>query len=125
MAHPDAQDLIRRLVAGDPTVGDVVMRQVRTSEEPLVLVVAALSRPAEADLLARALRTASSPRDRQVIAVAAAFLAGETDRVQVLAREHLLDHPDSDLVAWLAASAPDAAEARRLTQSHPQDQEES
>ncbi len=106
MAHPDPRELVRQLIVGDDAAADVVLRLARTSDEPLVLVVAALTRPAETGLLVRALRLASTPRDRQVIAVASAFLAGESDRVQALAREHLLDHPDSVLVAWLAASAP-------------------
>ncbi len=32
---------------------------------------------------------------RQVMAVAQAHLAGETDRVQALARQHLVDHPEA------------------------------
>jgi hypothetical protein len=105
-------------------VADAVLERTGTSDEPLALVVAALTRPADTGLLVRALRLASSPRDRQVIAVASAFLAGETERVQALAREHLLDHPDSVLVAWLAASAPPAPEGRP-TRPRPDRQEES
>ncbi len=103
MAHPHPQDLVRQLIAGDGALAEDVLLRAGTSTEPMVLVVAALARPAEAGLLDHALCRASIPRDRQLIAVAAAFLAGETDRVQALAREHLLDHPDSVLVAWLAA----------------------
>ncbi len=125
MAHPDPQELVRQFIAGDGAVADGLVRRATTSDEPLVLVVAALTRPADADLLVRALRTASNPRDRQVIAIASAFLAGEADRVQALAREHLVDHPDSVLVAWLAASAPPSAEARRPIHPHPEPQEES
>ena len=108
MAHPDPHELVRQLIAGEGAVPDVALQRARTSDQPLDLVVAALTRPAETGLLARALRLASTPRDRQVIAVASAFIAGDGDRVQALAREHLLDHPDSVLVAWLAASVPTA-----------------
>jgi DNA polymerase III delta subunit len=125
MAHFDPTELIRQLLVGDPTDADNLVRRARTSTEPLVLVVAALSRPGEAELLVRALRLASTARDRQVIAIASAFLAGETDRVQALAREHLLDHPDSVLVAWLAASAPPSATAPRPIHPRPRHQEES
>lgn len=125
MAHPDPQELIRQFIVGDRAVADEFLRRARTSTEPLVLVVAALTHPSDAGLLVRALRMASSVRDRQVIAIASAFLAGETDRVQALAREHLLDHPDSVLVAWLAASALPSAEARRPAHPHPAHQEES
>jgi hypothetical protein len=55
-----------------------------------------------AALLMRAAETASTTRDRQVVAIATAFLDGELDRVEVLAREHLVDHPDDVLVAWIA-----------------------
>ena len=44
-------------------------------------------------------------RDRQLVAVAAAHLAGDPDRVDALARDHLVDHPDSILVAWIAGAA--------------------
>ena len=37
------------------------------------------------------------------MAVAAAYLHGHPDRVDVLARDHLVDHPDSVLVARIAA----------------------
>ncbi len=124
MAHPDPHELVRQLIVGNGVVADAVLERTGTSDEPLVLVVAALTRPADTGLLVRALRLASSPRDRQVIAVASAFLAGETERVQALAREHLLDHPDSVLVAWLAASAPPAREGRP-TRPRPDRQEES
>ncbi len=117
--------MARLLIAVDGAGAEGLVRRATTSDEPLVLVVAALTRPADADLLVRALRTASNPRDRQVIAIASAFLAGETDRVQALAREHLVDHPDSVLVAWLAASAPPPAEAARPTRPQSPHQEES
>ncbi|MBU2669074.1 hypothetical protein KOI35_36735 [Actinoplanes bogorensis] len=50
-------------------------------------------------LFARARASAVTSRDRQTVAIASAFLAGDHDRVEVLAREHLLDHPDNQLVA--------------------------
>jgi len=106
MAHADTHRLIRQLITDDRTMADGLIRHAKTSNEPIVLVVAALTHPPEAGLAAQALRIASSTQDRQVIAIACAFLAGETDRVDALAREHLVDYPDSVLVAWLAASAP-------------------
>jgi hypothetical protein len=60
---------------------------------------------AEPDLMARAAEWASSTRDRQLLAIATAHLAGEIDRVDALAREHLVDYPDSVLVSWLASIA--------------------
>lgn len=106
MADHDTHSLLRQLITGDRAGADALVRQARTAGQPLVLVAAALAQPTAGDLLVRALRIASSVRDRQIIAVAQAHLAGETDRVQALAREHLVDHPDSVLVAWLAGSPP-------------------
>jgi hypothetical protein len=124
MTHGDTHQLIRRLITGDRTVDDGLIRRAKTSNEPTVLVVAALTYPNETGLLVRALRSATSTQDRQVIAIASAFLAGELDRVHALAREHLVDHPDSVLVAWLAASAP-GAEARGPIRSQHEHQEKS
>jgi hypothetical protein len=67
--------------------------------DPLLLVETALR------LLARAKASAVTPRDRQTLAIAAAYLAGDLDRVDVLAREHLADHPANDLVVRIAACA--------------------
>jgi hypothetical protein len=39
------------------------------------------------------------------VAIAGAYVAGDTDRVDALAREHLVDHPDDILVAWIAGQA--------------------
>ena len=69
-----------------------------------MLVAAALVGPAAPDLLARAAAPAVTTRDRQLVAIAAAHLAGDADRVDVLARDHLADHPDNLLVAWIAGA---------------------
>jgi hypothetical protein len=67
-----------------------------SSDDPQVLVAAAL--------LARANAAATTSRERQLVAIAAAHLRGERDRVDALARDHLADHPGDFLVAWIAAS---------------------
>jgi hypothetical protein len=67
-----------------------------SSDDPQVLVSAAL--------LARANAAATTSRERQLVAIAAAHLRGERDRVDALARDHLADHPGDVLVAWIAAS---------------------
>lgn len=67
--------------------------------ELLVLVETALR------LLTVAKATAVTPRDRQTVAIACAYLAGDLDRVDVLARDHLAEHPDNELVLRIAASA--------------------
>jgi hypothetical protein len=69
------------------------------------LVAAALSTPDRPDLLVRAGEVATSTRDRQLVAIAAAHLDGDDDRALLLARDHLADHPDDVLVASIAALA--------------------
>lgn len=56
------------------------------------------------ELLARA-ASAPTTRERQLIAVVTAYLDGDHDRVDVLAREHLVDHPDDVLASWIASLA--------------------
>jgi hypothetical protein len=72
-------------------------------ETVTALVEQALAAPSRPELLRRAEAAAGCVRDRQVVAVAAAYLRGEADRVLLLARDHLADHPDSVLVAHIAA----------------------
>ena len=56
-------------------------------------------------LLTAAKAEAVTLRDRQTVAIACAYLAGDLDRVDVLAREHLAEHPGNDLVLRIAESA--------------------
>jgi hypothetical protein len=73
------------------------------SQQVQSLVEAALVADDGTRLLAAAGRLAVTTRDRQVVAVAVAHLHGNKDRVDALARDHLVDHPDSVLVARIAA----------------------
>jgi hypothetical protein len=102
----DTDLLIRRLIGGDQDAATRITDRARTSDEPILLVAAALLDPATPELLARATALACSPRDRQLTAIAAAHLAGDGDRVDALARDHLADHPGNLLVAWIAATSP-------------------
>ncbi|MEV4514273.1 hypothetical protein AB0K00_35600 [Dactylosporangium sp. NPDC049525] len=104
MTHADTDTLIRRLIGGDATATASIVAQARTSQEPILLVAAALIDPTATDLLPRATLLAQSTRDRQLVAIAAAHLDGDHDRVDALARDHLVDHPDNFLVAWIAAA---------------------
>src|SRR4051812_14686298 len=69
------------------------------------LVAAALDSGAEEGPLARARSLAATTRDRQLVAIAAAHLRGDRDLVDALARDHLVDHPDNVLVAWIAGES--------------------
>jgi hypothetical protein len=65
--------------------------------------VAALIAEAPANSLEQASRLARTTRDRQLLAIVAAHLAGQPDVVATLVRDHLVDHPDSLLAAWIAS----------------------
>jgi hypothetical protein len=71
------------------------------------LVAAALFAPSPTDLLARAATLARSTTHRQLVAIAAAHVAGDTDRVHMLASDHISEHPGSVLVAWMTETATD------------------
>ena len=58
-----------------------------------------------ADWLARAETLAVSSRDRQIVAIGGWHLAGDRDLVDALGRDHLADHPDSLIVAWIVSGA--------------------
>jgi hypothetical protein len=103
MTPEDSDSLIRQLISGDPAAAGEILARATTSTDPLVLTAAALIQPGS--LLDRATSSAVTTRDRQLAALAAAHLAGDHDLVSALAREHLLDHPDSVLAAWIAAGA--------------------
>src|SRR5262245_31074585 len=48
---------------------------------------------------------AATIRERQVVEIARAHLDGASELVDALARDHLVDHPDSLIVAWIASDA--------------------
>jgi hypothetical protein len=102
----DTDMLIRQLIGGDQGAAARIADRARTSDEPILLVAAALADPPSPELLNRAAELASTTRDRQLTAIAAAHLEGDAERVDALARDHLVDHPDRVLVAWIAASSP-------------------
>jgi hypothetical protein len=102
---PPAQpgQLLRRLVVGDAAAIAAIVAASRTSDDPLILVAAALfADDGGGGLLARAEGVAATTRDRQLVAIAAAHRRGERELVDALARDHLVDHPDNVLVAWIA-----------------------
>ena len=109
MTQTDTDRLIGQLLSGRRMATAGVVQRAHTSKDPVLLVAAALLGdepvgPLQSDLIARAAALARSTRDRQLVAIAAAHLAGETDRVDALAREHLVDYPDSVLVSWIAST---------------------
>jgi hypothetical protein len=99
------EHLLHQLVVGDAAAIAAIVAASRTSDDPAILVAAALFAPDGDGLLARAGAAATSTRDRQLVAIAAAHLDGERERVDALARDHLVDHPDNVLVAWIAGAS--------------------
>ncbi len=99
---PDNQTLLlHRLVGGDSEAAADVLAQAATSKSASVLVAAAmLSR--DQDHLTRATAMATSARERQLVVLADAHLRGNTDLLDVLVRDHLAEHPDHLLAAWIA-----------------------
>ncbi|WP_028651814.1 hypothetical protein [Nocardioides halotolerans] len=103
---------IRGAIGGDAIAVARIVADAEHTEDPLVVVMAALLEAAPARLV-RALGLAVSSRDRQVVAIARAHLAEDRDLVDALARDHLVSYPDSLVVSWIAghpgASGPRSA----------------
>ena len=99
--EPD--NLIHQLAVGDAAVIAGIVERAHASVDVTTLVSAALFAPDSTGLLQRAAAHADTTRDRQLVAIAAAHVAGDVDLVDALARDHLIDHPTSVLVAWISA----------------------
>ena len=56
--------------------------------------------------LDRAIKVAAGGRERQLVVLADAHLRGDTDLLDVLVRDHLSEHPDHLLAAWVAGQRP-------------------
>jgi hypothetical protein len=117
MPATDPNQLIHRLVVGDAAAVAEIVDAARTSEDPTTLVAAALFTTDGNDLMARAGRLAASTRDRQLVAIASAHRRGQRDLVDALARDHLVDHPDSVLVAWIAGASDRSTTASTPTEN--------
>ena len=97
------QHLLHRLAVGDAAAIAAIVEASRTSDDADDPDRGGAVRATDRDaLLARAGRMAATTRDRQLVVIATAHLRGERDRVDALARDHLVDHPDNVLVAWIA-----------------------
>jgi ABC-type uncharacterized transport system ATPase subunit len=99
------EQMLHRLVVGDAAAITAIVEASRTSGDPMILVAAALFAPDGDGLMARAGELAATTRERQLVAIAGAHLRGERDLVDALARDHLVDHPDNVLVAWIAGAS--------------------
>jgi hypothetical protein len=52
--------------------------------------------------LDRAMTLAVGARERQLVVLADTYLRGNADLLDVLVRDHLSEHPDHLLAAWIA-----------------------
>jgi hypothetical protein len=104
MPATQIDELLRHLVVGDEAAIGAIVAATRTTRDPAVLVAAALFAADGAELLTRAAQLAATTRDRQLVAIATAHRRGDRQLVDALARDHLVDHPDSVLVAWMAGA---------------------
>lgn len=93
--------VVLRLIGGDPEAAAAVLALARTSSDPSVLVAAA-ELTNDLSYLRRAGALADTVRDRQLVVLADAHLRRRTDRFAVLVRDHLAEHPDHLLAAWIA-----------------------
>jgi hypothetical protein len=99
----DVEVLLRRLIGGDDTAPAEILEQAQSDDSARLLVAAALVADEPGGFLARATASATTTRDRQLVALATAHLNDNADLLDALARDHLSDNPDSVLAAWIAA----------------------
>ena len=104
-ADPRSAELLHRLVTHDADASVEILARSATSVCPDLLVAAAILANRPSPDLDRAERYATTARDRQLVALAAARLGGEAELLDALARDHLADYPDNELAAWIADPA--------------------
>jgi hypothetical protein len=93
------------MIGGQPHAPDEVLARAAASCASTPVLVAAALLAGDLDLSERAAHYATSTRDRQLVALAEAHLRGNADLLDVLVREHLSEHPDNLLAAWIAGRA--------------------
>jgi hypothetical protein len=102
----ESENVIHRLAVGGIAVVAEIIERARISDDVTTVVAAALFAPAgDNDLMDRAASLATTTSDRQLVAIAIAHLEGNAGRVKDLARDHLVDHPDGVLVAWITSAS--------------------
>ncbi len=98
---PNDQTLLHRLVGGDTrAAGDILVRAATTDSASVLVAAAMLAR--DTGHLARAGDLATGARERQLVVLARAHLEGNAHLLHVLVGDHLADHPDHLLAAWIA-----------------------
>ena len=95
------QPLLQSLVGGDPAAEAQAISSLATTSSVGVLVAGSVLTGAGAPL-ERAAALAVTARDRQLVVLARAHLAGDVDLFDALVRDHLASYPDHLLAAWIA-----------------------
>jgi hypothetical protein len=114
MTDDSVDTVIRQAIGGDPGATAWILTEADTTRSAVVIAMAALLEQTPCRL-GRALAAASTSRDRQLVEIARAHLDGKGELVDALARDHLVDYPDSLIVAWIASDA--VVRSRRKGQS--------
>lgn len=104
MTADGADAMIRSAMGGHPDAISWVVANADTTDDAVLITMAALLERLPGRLDHAAL-VATTSRDRQVVVIARAHLEHETELVDALARDHLVDHPDSLIVAWIASDS--------------------
>ncbi len=102
MTGADLDIVIRRAIGGDADAISWIVSQAETSDRVAVIAMAAVLERNPA-WLTRAGQVAGTSRERQLVVIARAHLDGACELVDVLAHDHLADHPDSLIVSWIAS----------------------
>jgi hypothetical protein len=97
----DHTALLHRLIGGDRHADAEVLALAPTTDSPSVLVAAALL-SGNRGYLDRAAPLATTTRERQLVVLADTHLRGLGDLLDVLVRDHLAEHPDHLMAAWIA-----------------------
>jgi hypothetical protein len=100
----DNTPLLRRLIGEDPEAPVEILGLAPDSTSTPLLVAAAIV-ASDPELLARAGEHAGTTRDRQLVALADAHLRADAELLDALVRDHLCEHPDNLLAAWIAGQA--------------------
>jgi hypothetical protein len=104
MNEPGVDLTIRQAIGGDGEAIARIRACATSTDDARVIVIAALLDNDPTHLVSAGARAVNS-RDRQIVEIARAHLAGQSELVDALARDHLVDHPDSLIVAWIASNA--------------------
>ena len=100
----DNASLLHRLIGDHPDAcAEILDRAVDSTSTPLLVAAAIVA--VDRELLVRAAQYALTSRDRQLVSVAEAHLRGDAELLDALVRDHLSEHPDNLLAAWIAGRA--------------------